>query len=214
MKRILALLATVMLCAIAYAVAPMDARADSIFSSDDEKDPYSNGLYAKSSPRLMVGDVVKVRIREKSVADVDMGVNTKDGSKQDVKFNTGGFFKQLLNKATSIFGLGDATYESSTEFKGDGTTDRKVKMDAMVTALVVDRLTSGNLVIEGRKRVKINAEEQTMVVRGVICPRDLDSDYMVDSDLVADAEIEYVGQGELSKKSKPGFLSRVLDAII
>jgi flagellar L-ring protein precursor FlgH len=195
-------------------LCPAAASADSIFSHDSASDPYARGLYAKSTPLLLVGDVVKVKVREKSVANVDLGVAVKDDSKQDVEFNTGGFFKQLLNKATSIFGLGDANFESSTGFKSDGSTDRRVKMDAVVTALVVEKLESGNLVIEGRKRVRVNAEEQTMVVRGVINPRDLDNDLMIDSDLVADADIEYIGEGQLSKKSKPGFLSRVLDALI
>jgi flagellar basal body L-ring protein FlgH len=52
-----------------------------------------------------------------------------------------------------------------------------------------------------------------MVVRGVINPLDLDSKLTIDSDLVADVEIEYLGDGQLSKKTKPNFLSRLVDTV-
>lgn len=190
------------------------AHADSLFSEDSETDPQAMGLYGKHLPRIEIGDIVKVKIREKSTANVDLGVNTKDESKQDMTVSkSGGLFGKLLGKALNLFSPGGINSDSKGEFKNSGSTDRSIKMDAVVTAMVTDRLESGSLVIEGRKNVKINAENQTVVVRGVIDPRDLDKERVIDSDLVADAEIEYIGEGQLSKKSKPGFFSRVLDVL-
>ena len=192
----------------------MQARADSLFSPDAESDPLGRGLYGIHLPQVGIGDVVKVKIREKSTASVDLAVSTKDQSKQDASLSKdGGLFGKLLGKALNLFSPGGLSSDSKGEFKDSGSTDRSMRMDAVVTALVIEKLESGMLVIEGRKSVRINAENQTVVVRGVLDPRDLDKDHMIDSDMVADAEIEYVGQGQLSKKTKPGFFSRILDAI-
>ncbi len=183
-------------------------------NTDEAAGEDGRGIYGLHLPKVEIGDVVKVKIREKSSATVDLAVNTKDESKQDMSISkSGGLFGKLLGKALDLFSPGDISSGSKGEFKDSGSTDRSMRMDAVVTALVIERLDSGMLVIEGRKNVKINAETQTVVVRGVLDPRDLDQDRMIDSDLVADAEIEYVGAGQLSKKSKPGFFSRVLDAL-
>ncbi|MCC7477578.1 flagellar basal body L-ring protein FlgH [bacterium] len=205
---------TILLAILCWAALSGAARADSLLSVDNESDASKQGLYATHLPSVEVGEVIKVRIREKSTATVDLSVSTKDQSKQDVSLNKdGGLFGKLLGKALDLFSPGGISSDNKGEFKDSGSTDRSMRMDAVVTAMVVERLSSGMLVIEGRKNVKINAETQTVVVRGVIDPRDLDQERMIDSDLVADAEIEYVGAGQLSKKSKPGFLSRVLDVL-
>ncbi len=115
--------------------------------------------------------------------------------------------------ANKLLGEGTVSYDDSHEFKGDGKTDRSTRVDALVTALVVDKLDNGNLIIEGRKQVKVNAESQTLLVRGVVNPADIDSDMVVQSDMVADVEVEYIGEGQLTKRTKPGFLSRVVDFI-
>ena len=104
-------------------------------------------------------------------------------------------------------------FESTRDFKDDGKTDRSVRLDAVVTAMVVDKLENGYVVIEGRKEVNVNDENQVMIVRGVADPRDIDKDRMIDSDHIADVEIDYIGEGQLSKQKKPGFLSRIFNQL-
>ena len=190
------------------------AYADSLYTDSPTDDQHNAGLYAKHPIALAVGDIVKVQIREQSTADVELGVQTKDEFKSDTKLErTGGLLGRILQPAFKLLGAGDFGFDTSTDFKDDGKTDRSVRLDALVTALVVDVLDNGYVIIEGRKRVLVNKEEQTMLVRGLIDPRDLDSDRVIDSDQVADVEIEYLGDGQLSKRTKPGFLSRVIDFI-
>jgi flagellar L-ring protein precursor FlgH len=190
------------------------ALADSLYTQPESNDPSAAGLYAPHPVPLEVGDIVKVRVREKSVADVQLGVSTKDQAKNSTKLDRqGGLFGRLLNPLLKLIGTGTVSYDSKHDFKDDGSTDRTVRMDGIVTALVTEKMENGQLVIEGRKQVLVNSENQTMVVRGVIDPRDLDADRMIDSDLIADVEIQYLGEGQLTKRTKPNFLSRVIDAI-
>jgi flagellar L-ring protein precursor FlgH len=190
------------------------ARADSLYSSDSE-DPYDVGLYGRHAPVLEVGDIVKVKVVERTVADVELSVDTKDQYSKTSSIERGAekLLGRVLGPFFDLLGSGEYSHETDTQFKDDGETDREVRVDALVTALVVDKLPTGNLVIEGRKQVLVNAETQTLVVRGVVDPQDLDSDRVIESEQIADVEIEYVGEGQLSKRTKPGFLSRVIDFI-
>jgi len=190
------------------------ARADSLYSTDDE-DPYSVGLYGRHDPVLEVGDIVKVKVVERTVADVELSVDTKDKYSKTSSIERGAekLLGRVLGPFFDLLGTGEYSHDTDTQFKDDGSTDREVRVDALVTALVVDKLPTGNLVIEGRKQVLVNAETQTLIVRGVIDPKDLDSDRVIESEQIADVEIEYVGEGQLSKRTKPGFLSRVIDFI-
>jgi len=189
------------------------ALADSLFSQPDRgEDPTAAGLYAKHPVILAEGDTVRIRVREKSTGDVENSVDTKDESKQDVSLGrTGGLLGRVFSPFLKLLGQGDLSYKNKNEFKDDGSTERSVRMDSVVTALVVGVLDNGCVLIEGRKKVTLNNESQTLIVRGTLNPRDLDKDLVVDSERIADVEIEYVGEGQLSKRSRPGFLSRVVD---
>lgn len=190
------------------------ARADSLYSAD-EQDPYAVGLYGRHAPQLEVGDIVKVKVVERSVADVGLSVDTKDkySKSSSIERSAEKLLGRVLGPFFNLLGTGDYSQDTDTQFKDDGSTDREVRVDALVTALVVDKLPGGNLVIEGRKKVLVNRETQTLIVRGVIDPADLDSDRVIESEQIADVEIEFAGEGQLSKRTKPGFLSRVIDFI-
>ena len=182
------------------------ANADSLYSTD-EQDAYNVGLYGKHDPILEIGDIVKVKIVEKTSADVELSVDTKDSYKKSSKIEQGAekLLGQVLTPLFNLLGNGEFSHDTQSQFKDDGKTDREVRLDALVTALVVDKLPTGNLVIEGRKQVLVNSETQTLIVRGVVDPKLLDADHMIESEDIADVEIEYVGEGQLSKRTKPGF---------
>lgn len=190
------------------------ANADSLFNSNEANDPKTQGLYAVKPLVLEVGDIVKVRIREKTTADVELGVQTKGISEYTME-NTrkGDLLSRVMDPFLDLVGAGEITFGSDRKFKEDGKTDRSVRLDAVVTAIVIEVLDNGYVVIEGRKQVNINDENQLMVVSGLVDPLDIDKDRMVDSDNVADVVINYIGEGKLSKQTKPGFLSRVFNQI-
>ena len=190
------------------------AQADSLFNSAEANDPKTQGLYAVKPLVLEVGDIVKVRIREKTSADVEMGLQTKDSSEYTMKNTTNGnLLGRVMNPFLDLVGAGDLTFGSDRKYKDDGKTDRSVRLDAVVTAIVIEVLDNGYVVIEGRKQVNINDESQMMVVSGLVDPLDIDKDRMVESNDIADVEIKYIGEGQLSKQKKPGFLSRVFNQI-
>jgi len=76
---------------------------------------------------------------------------------------------------------------------------------------VIRVLDNGNLLIEGRRQLTLNAEDEFIVITGVIRTADITADNAVSSSNIADARILYTGSGVLADKQHPGWLTRALD---
>ncbi len=100
---------------------------------------------------------------------------------------------------------------SSNSLTGKGTTTRDSELEAMITARVVDVLPNGNLSIEGRHQLGVNAEDQYIIISGIVRPDDITSDNLVSSQYIADARIVYTGTGVVNDKMRPGWLTRAVD---
>ncbi|OPX39766.1 MAG: hypothetical protein B1H13_08995 [Desulfobacteraceae bacterium 4484_190.3] len=100
---------------------------------------------------------------------------------------------------------------SKNSLTGKGKTSRDGKLEARITARVVRVLSNGNLAIEGRRRLTVNAEDQYIVVSGIIRPEDITSDNIISSRYIADARIVYTGEGVVNDKMRPGWLTRIVD---
>jgi len=72
-------------------------------------------------------------------------------------------------------------------------------------------MDNGNLVVEGRKQVTINAEDQYIIITGIVRPQDVSATNHVYSQHLADARIIYTGSGIIDDKSRPGWGTRILD---
>lgn len=163
-----------------------------------------------------VGDIVTIRVSENSKGSKTATTNTSNKSATATGISN--FFGAPLD-----FGL-DKMYggtgfspnvaaDSSSSFKGDGKTSRASLLEADITAKVINVLPSGNLEIEGRREIVVNNEEQIMVLRGIIRQEDISSSNIVLSTYIADARIEYTGDGVLADKQGPGWFTRILDKV-
>ncbi|HEY5284846.1 MAG TPA: flagellar basal body L-ring protein FlgH, partial [Polyangia bacterium] len=87
---------------------------------------------------------------------------------------------------------------------------RSESFTATVPAVVMKVLSNGNLFVEGHRAILVNSEEHHFYISGVVRPIDIDQLNSVKSSVVADAQIEFVGRGELTDNQKQGWLSRYL----
>jgi len=99
---------------------------------------------------------------------------------------------------------------SSSSFNANGQTGRTERLTATVPSVVRKVLPNGNLFVEGHRTVLVNSEEQHFYISGVIRPIDIDQDDSVKSSALADAEIEFTGQGVLSENQKQGGIAKFL----
>lgn len=154
---------------------------------------------------LHTNDLVVIKVEE--IASANRSTNTTLARDSSASAKIDAFLGVLgkLQKAGFDPALGGS---ASTAFKGQGASDRSEYLTATVPALVRKVLPNGNLFVEGHRVVLVNSEEQHFYISGVVRPIDIDQENSVKSSMVADAEIEFVGAGDLSDNQKQGFLSR------
>ncbi len=181
----------------------------SIFNASANKDIY------RDSRARQVGDIILVKIVENSSGDKKASTKaTRDSSLTGDLTSLFGLEKWLSNKNANFTPSSKAMQVGLTnDFQGDGETKRNSTVTATISARVVDVTMDHNLVIRGYREVRVNNETQHIILSGIIRPRDIALDNSILSSYIADARIEYSGEGILSDKQQPGWLARSLDVI-
>ena len=160
------------------------------------------------------GDILTIVISETASASKE----AKTGTSRDSSVKAGipallglentGIFKNNFSDLAKIINA-----SSNSSFSGSGSTSRQENLKATITAKVVDVLQNGNLMIEGRRNIKVNEEDQIIVLEGIVRSRDIAPDNTVNSIYVADARISYSGRGIISDRQSPGWLMNIFDKI-
>lgn len=171
----------------------------------------SSGL-AEDYKARRKGDILTILIAEQSSASKQANTATK----RDTSVSAGipnllGVESAGLARSLDLANLLNASYTS--KYDGSGSTSRDENLRATITAKVMDILPNGNLLIEGRRNVKVNNEEQVIVLEGTVRPRDINTDNVINSSNIADAKISYTGNGVLSDRQRPGWLMNFLEKL-
>jgi flagellar L-ring protein precursor FlgH len=104
-----------------------------------------------------------------------------------------------------------AGVSGDTQLSGEGTTSRSTTLSTTLTARVVHVLPNGALVVEAAKDIQINSERQTITVRGVVRPTDIDATNSVRSNRLGQLEVRVNGKGVVGDAvRRPFFLYRLL----
>lgn len=161
-----------------------------------------------------IGDIVTIKIVESSSATNNAKTNTGRASSMSVGLDN---FFGLENRfpSTSNFFNPFSSVQSNydNQFDGSGSTARSGALTAYISARIVQILPNGNLVIEGNREVRVNNENQIITLTGVVRPRDITPENIVQSTYIANARISYSGSGVLNDQQRPGWLARILDNI-
>lgn len=101
---------------------------------------------------------------------------------------------------------------SSTQtLKGSGSVAADSKLTTSLAGQVVCVLPNGNLVVEAERSYKINGQHDTVVVRGVARPGDINSANTVLSTQLMNLEVEMKGKGLVADGTRgPNALTRFL----
>jgi len=183
---------------------------------------YSNGsIWQASSGGLTEdlkarrrGDTLTIVITETASASKEAKTDTSRGSTVNAGIpNFMGLEKVglLKNNIGDLSKLINASVDSS--YKGSGSTSRAENLKATMTARVIDVLPNGNMLIEGRRNIKVNNEDQEIILEGTVRPRDIGADNVVNSIYIADARISYSGRGIISDRQSPGWLMNIVDKL-
>ncbi|HMO19207.1 MAG TPA: flagellar basal body L-ring protein FlgH [Oligoflexia bacterium] len=160
-------------------------------------------------------DIVTIEVNDRTLGR--KRANTQTRSEFDLLAGIRNFFGLETNTwAANNTALDPAALIRATtqnEFRGEGDMQRQAQLQAQISAVVLEILPNGVLRIEGSKIVSINAEEEIMVVSGLIRQRDITAENKVDSNRVANMRIDFYGHGNLSDAQGPGWGAALLNKI-
>jgi flagellar L-ring protein precursor FlgH len=170
-----------------------------------------NMLFADNKARYL-NDIVTIVISESSTGSNDASTNTSRATSTNAGISAlFGIDTSIINKNPNMGSSISVGGASANSLKGAGDTSRSSKMTAQIAGRVIKVFENGNMVIEGRRQVTVNAEDQYMVITGIIRPDDVTPENFVHSRNISDARIVYTGMGVINDKSHPGWGTRILD---
>jgi len=176
-----------------------------------------------------IGDTVTIVIDESTQVTQTAALNTFDNSQGGfglfpaLNATLQGFLQILPNIVSRSTGgtvaEDDVTvptldFATTGKWNGGGETENTLNVQNIGTAVtVVDVLPNGNLVVEGAKIIRTANENQYGYMRGIVRPVDIASDNTIPSSKVADAQVEFVPEGELTEAQKKGWLLKAWDKV-
>lgn len=90
----------------------------------------------------------------------------------------------------------------NTSSTGAGTITRQEQIILSIAAVVTGVLPNGNLMIQGSQEVKTNNEMRVITISGIVRPEDISSEDTINHTQIAEARINYGGQGDLTRVNK------------
>lgn len=179
--------------ALVLAAATAGARAESLY------DPALYRSLGTDRKAARVGDVLTIQVVETSSATSSADTSTGRKSSIDAEF-------RLSRRPTTAGGL-----EVDGDFEGGGKTQRSGRLLAQMSVNVVDIAPNGDLYVKGDQLLTVNDEQQKIHVKGRVRPQDISPGNVVLSTRLAQAEIIYMGEGELAGRQRPAWWNRFLN---
>lgn len=176
------------------------------------QDRQPHGLIADRRAH-QVGDLITISITE--AAKASEIANTETSKTAGVKTTIGSLFglsfpmKSFTNKEVNVDSALEGTVGNTS--KGEGKTERQSTFTTYLTARVIQVLPNQNLVVQGRRHLRVNNETEVVTLTGIVRPTDIDRNNTVPSTKLAEARLEISGVGVVSDKQRQGWLTRILD---
>ena len=164
-------------------------------------------LYDDTKPRG-IGDIVTVLLEEKTQAKKSASTDANKSS--DLSMDP-------LEMGGQEVTIGDSnlSYAAGHDNKTSGSTsaDQSNSIKGSISVEVIDVLANGNLLVRGEKWLTLNTGDEYIRVSGIVRPRDISADNVVQSDRIANADINYIGAGDIARSGKKGWYTRLMETI-
>ena len=213
MKRLCLLLAAVAVpaCAkpkppagfeAALPAPPPAARAadGSIFNAAAGYAPLHDGHRARA-----VGDPLTILLVESTTTTKSAGAKTQRGGNASITPPTAGPLSFLNPDALKA--------GSQSSFKGDGTATQTNSLSGELAVTIAEVRPNGTALVRGEKRMLLSQGQEWIQFSGIVRLADLDAENRVLSSRIADARIEYAGNGAVQRASREGWLSKFFNLI-
>ena len=180
---------------LALLVCGAMAHGESLYREGTFRSPIADNKAAR------VGDVLTVQVYENSSATTSADTGTRRSNSLSAELSHRG-----VPVTQTSLGIGG-------DFEGGGRTQRANRVLATVTVTVREVLPSGELRVAGEQLLTVNQEPQKVSLEGRVRPLDISDGNVVMSTRLADAKIAFVGDGDLTERSRRPWWRTFLDGI-
>lgn len=172
--------------------------------------------FFKDQRATKVGDIVTVLIDISDKAEVSNQTSRTRKSEESADLTNllgleGAAAGQFLPNGYDPKAAINLGSDSSTE--GQGSVNRKEKVELTLAAVVTQILPNGNMVLEGHQEVRVNFELRDLSVSGIVRPEDISATNEVKHTQMAEARISYGGRGQLTDVQQPRYGQQVIDIL-
>ena len=169
-------------------------------------------LFSMETKAQQVGDIITVSFAESFQATKSQ--NAATSRSLDSSVNLPGVADLILPNSTNAADLSTKLAAGSeNSFSGSGSSAQSNSLTGQVSVHVVRVFQNGNLEILGKKKLTLNNGDEYIRVHGIVRPQDIDAENVVSSDRIANANIQYIGAGDIAESSKKGWYSKLLDNV-
>ncbi|MBT2774216.1 flagellar basal body L-ring protein FlgH [Halomonas sp. ISL-60] len=157
-------------------------------------------LFEDRRPRA-IGDILTIVLDE----EVSASKNSQSNAGR-----SGSASLELAQLPDVLDTLAEYGFDISGEndFAGSGGSQANNSFTGTITVSVLEVMNNGNLRVRGEKQIAINQGTEFIRFSGVVNPRTITAQNSVPSTQVADARIEYVGDGYINEAQHMGWLQR------
>ncbi len=170
-------------------------------------------IAAPKPKTLQKHDLLTIVVREESSFKSDGKTNGTKTAALDAKLEQ--FPAISLADMALKAGIGSTIPElklsADRNFSNDGSVDRKDTFTARIQSEVVDVKPNGTLVVQARKRIVTDDEEQLFVLTGVCRVQDVTADNSVLSTQLYDLDVKKTHTGAVRDATKRGWIPRAMD---
>jgi flagellar L-ring protein precursor FlgH len=152
-----------------------------------------------------VGDIVTIQLVERTIASKSNAAGTQRGGSFGLSPPSTG--------PLSLFSPSDIGMGGDNEFKGKGEASQSNQLAGEISVTIAEVYPNGTMLVKGEKLLTLNRGDERVQISGLIRAIDISPDNRVASTRVADANIRYVGKGEIARASRQGWLQRFFSII-
>lgn len=186
--------------AAAVPVQPAPPTAGSIFNASTGYIGFVEGRRAHT-----VGDTLRVMLVENMTTAKTARAQTQKQGQFSVTPPTAGPLSFLNPNALNASG--------GSSFNGQGNAQQTSLLSGEVGVTIVEVRANGTALVRGEKRMVLSQGQEWVQFSGIVRLGDVDQENRVLSTQVADARVEYAGNGSVGRASREGWLSKFFNAI-
>ena len=157
-----------------------------------------------------VGDILTVVIKETTRVKNEDKVNRSNTSSLAARLES----FTLSDKAFKENTLPALDVRQDRQVEGAAKQEKDSALEARIAVIVIDVHPNGNLVVAGTRVVRVDDEDKTLRISGIVRPLDVAKDNTVGSSQVADARVSITGEGGNSRMVTRGPVATLVDTLI